>query len=235
MQKDILDTFIKVNKLFPGNSNSLHKLGMEAKKLENAAIDQIIKTMALKNKDIIFVSNKDEARALSILGYLDKYIGKNKTIITTDMESDNVLNILNELAKEDFLIKKIKTNNSVIIDKDLINEIDKNVVLITLSNIDNQKELLSEVKKHSLALVYIDASDKLDTLVNYNDTNFLTFDARIVNGIEGIALLIKDKTIVITPLLHGGKSSTIYRSGTPALPFIVSFSKAIRLWYENKK
>lgn len=30
-------------------------------------------------------------------------------------------------------------------------------------------------------------------------------------------------------MIHGGKSTTSYRSGTPALPLIVSFSKALRL------
>lgn len=31
------------------------------------------------------------------------------------------------------------------------------------------------------------------------------------------------------PLIHGGKSTTKYRSGTPALPLIVSMAKALRL------
>ena len=42
-------------------------------------------------------------------------------------------------------------------------------------------------------------------------------------------MLIKKDNIVIEPLIHGGKSTTIYRSGTPALPLIVSLAKALRL------
>ena len=38
-----------------------------------------------------------------------------------------------------------------------------------------------------------------------------------------------DKNINITPLIHGGRSSTIYRGGTPPLPLIVSSMKAIDL------
>ena len=43
----------------------------------------------------------------------------------------------------------------------------------------------------------------------------------------------KKENIVIDPIIHGGKSTTVFRSGTPALPLIVSLSKALRLIYEN--
>ena len=38
-------------------------------------------------------------------------------------------------------------------------------------------------------------------------------------------LLLKKESIVIDPLIHGGKSTSIYRSGTPAAPLIVSIAK----------
>ena len=37
------------------------------------------------------------------------------------------------------------------------------------------------------------------------------------------------ESIIIEPLIHGGKSTTIYRSGSPALPLIVSLMKALKL------
>ena len=48
-------------------------------------------------------------------------------------------------------------------------------------------------------------------------------------GMKGIGLLIKKDNIVIDNLIHGGKSTTIYRSGTPALPLICSLMKALEL------
>ena len=38
---------------------------------------------------------------------------------------------------------------------------------------------------------------------------------------------------MIDPLIHGGKSTTSFRSGTPATSLIVSTAKALRLCYEN--
>ena len=54
-------------------------------------------------------------------------------------------------------------------------------------------------------------------------------------GMKGIGALIKRENLVIEPIIHGGKSTTIYRSGTPATPLIVSFAKALRLTYDNFK
>lgn len=40
-RKEVLDTFIEVNEKYFANPNSLHKLGIEAKKLSDAATNQI--------------------------------------------------------------------------------------------------------------------------------------------------------------------------------------------------
>ena len=39
--------------------------------------------------------------------------------------------------------------------------------------------------------------------------------------------LYKREGLVIDPLIHGGKSTTIFRSGTPATPLIASFASLI--------
>ena len=52
-------------------------------------------------------------------------------------------------------------------------------------------------------------------------------------GMKGIGCLIKKDKLNISPLIHGGKSTTAFRSGTPATPLIVSFAKALRLVYES--
>ena len=53
MNKEILETFIKVSQEFIGNSNSLHKLGTKSKQLENASTKQILDTLNLKDKEVI--------------------------------------------------------------------------------------------------------------------------------------------------------------------------------------
>jgi cysteine desulfurase len=57
----------------------------------------------------------------------------------------------------------------------------------------------------------------------------MSASAHKIYGIKGIGLLVKKENIDLIPLIHGGKSTTKYRSGTPPLALIASFSKALRL------
>ena len=52
-------------------------------------------------------------------------------------------------------------------------------------------------------------------------------------GLKGIGCLIKKDKVELEPMIYGGKSTTVYRSGTPALPLIVSLAKALRLAQED--
>ena len=55
VDKKVLDTYNKVCLDYPGNSNSLHKLGIEAKELEEYATKRIEELLKLKNKEIIYI------------------------------------------------------------------------------------------------------------------------------------------------------------------------------------
>ena len=89
MNKEILETFIKVSQEFIGNSNSLHKLGTKSKQLENASTKQILDTLNLKNKEVIYTSGKCESNNLTIFG-LDA-LQKNKNVIVSSNEDDTIL------------------------------------------------------------------------------------------------------------------------------------------------
>ena len=70
-------------------------------------------------------------------------------------------------------------------------------------------------------------------IIDTKDIDLISFSAQKFYGLKGIGGLIKTKNIVIEPLIHGGKSTTIYRSGTPSPGLIASTAKALRLVYEN--
>ena len=62
-----------------------------------------------------------------------------------------------------------------------------------------------------------------------DNVDLLSFSTHKFYGPKGVGVLIKKSNIEIDPIIHGGKSQTNYRSGTPALPLMVSTSKALRL------
>jgi cysteine desulfurase len=53
-------------------------------------------------------------------------------------------------------------------------------------------------------------------------------------GLNGSGLLVKRQNVVLEPLIHGGVSTTIYRSGTPALGLAVSTEVALTKALENR-
>lgn len=53
-------------------------------------------------------------------------------------------------------------------------------------------------------------------------------------GLNGSGILIKKRGLAIEPQIHGGGSTTPYRSGTPTLGLAVSAETALRLTLENQ-
>ena len=55
VNEKVLSTFNKVCLDYPGNSNSLHTLGIKSKELEDYATKEIAKILNVKEKEIIYL------------------------------------------------------------------------------------------------------------------------------------------------------------------------------------
>jgi len=63
--------------------------------------------------------------------------------------------------------------------------------------------------------------------MSLNDVDLASISAHKIYGPKGIGLLYKKESIKIKQLMYGTKDD--FRPGTPALPLIASFSKALRI------
>jgi cysteine desulfurase len=71
------------------------------------------------------------------------------------------------------------------------------------------------VKKHPKCYFHVDATQAIGKIkVDPTSIDFISMSAHKIFGLKGIGLLIKKDNIVIDNLIHGGKSTTIYRSGS---------------------
>ena len=59
--KDVLDSYDRVSLEFIGNSNSLHELGLNSKRIEEAASRQILDVLGLDDYDVIYTSGNSES------------------------------------------------------------------------------------------------------------------------------------------------------------------------------
>lgn len=240
----VLSTFNKVCLEYPGNSNSLHKLGMKSKELESYATTKISELLKLKNMDIIYTSGASESNNHVIKGIANKYQNRGKHIISTYLEHSSILSTLNYLSKQGFIIDYVKIKDDGLVDLDHLKQLLTNdTILVSICAVDSElgiqqpiEEIAKIIKEYPKCFFHSDCTQALGKInIDFNNIDLASCSAHKIYGMKGIGLLIKKKNIMLDNLIHGGNSTTIYRSGTPALPLIVSTMKAIDLIVPNIK
>ena len=238
-----LETFSKVTKEYIGNPNSLHKLGLEAKKLIEAATKQIADILNVNEKEIVYTSGASEANNTAIKGICLKYQNRGKHIITTRLEHSSVIAPISYLQSLGFEVDFVDMDKNGQVDLEHLKSLIRDdTILVSIASVNSEVgvvqpiekigEILKEYNKLYFHSDITQAIGKVD--VNLENVDLASFSAQKIYGIKGIGALIKKEKIVIEPLIHGGKSTTIYRSGTPAVGLIVSLAKALRLIEEKK-
>ena len=242
VDKRVLDTFNKVSLEYPGNSNSLHSLGVKSKELEDYLTEQIAKMLKVKKNEIIYTSGASESNNLAIKGICNKYKNRGKHIITTFLEHSSIIAPLNYLSNQGFEVDFVKIDDNGQVDlEDLKNLMRDDTILVSISMVDSEiglkqpiQEIANIVKNYPKCFFHVDCTQAFGKVpVDLTSVDLASMSAHKIYGLKGIGMLIKKENIVIEPLIHGGKSTTSYRSGTPALPLIASLYKALDLIIPN--
>ncbi len=242
VDNEVLDTFVEVNKNYFGNPNSLHKLGVEANSLINAATRQIADLLNIKEKEVIYTSGSSESNNMAIKGIAFKYQNRGKHIITTEFEHSSIYGPLNYLQKLGFKVDFVKCDTNGIVDlEDLKKLLTDETILVSICAVNSEIGLIQPlakiaeiIKEYPKCFFHVDMTQALGKIkIDLTDIDLASFSAHKIYGIKGIGLLYKKENVSLELLIHGGKSTTAYRSGTPATALIVSLAKAIRLILKN--
>lgn len=232
----VLETFNKVCVNYPGNSNSIHSLGAKSKELEDYATKKIASLLDVKSSEVIYTSGATESNNMVLKGVASKYKTRGNHIITSYLEHSSVLETARYLEEKGFVIDYVNVKEDGLIDLDHLRElINDNTILVSISYVDSElgirqniKEISKIVREYSKCYFHVDATQAIGKIkVDFSDIDFLSMSGHKIFGMKGIGLLLKKENIVIDSLIHGGKSTTNYRSGTPALPLICSLMKAL--------
>lgn len=240
VNKEVLESFNKTCLEYIGNPNSLHKLGVKSKLLEESATKQIAKLLNIKENEIIYTSGSSESNNLAIKGICERYSRIGKHIITTNLEHSSIYGPIGYLQKHGYEVEFVKTNNGLVDLEDLKSKLREDTILVTIASVNSETgikqniEEIAKLLKNYNCYFHVDATQSIGKVnIDFKNVDLVSFSAHKIFGLKGIGCLIKKENIDLIPLIHGGKSTTIYRSGTPALPLIVSLSKALRLALEN--
>ena len=240
--KEVLDSFIKSSEEYIGNSNSLHALGVKANNIIESATNQIINLLNINDKEIIYTSGASESNNLAIKGICNKYKNRGNHIITTPLEHSSIYGPLKYLKENGFIIDYVKINEDGLVDLDDLKRLltDK-TILVSICSVNSEigirqniEEIGNILLNYPKCFFHSDMTQSIGKInIDMTNVDLISFSAHKFYGIKGIGVLIKNKKIELTPLIHGGKSNSKYRSGTPCTPLIISISKALRLALNN--
>lgn len=234
----VLEDYLEFNKTNFANSNSLHKLGKKALVDITKSTKFIKEKLKLKTHELIYTSGATEANNLALKGiaYKNKALGNH--IITTPFEHSSVTTCLNYLAKQGFVIDVVGFDDSGRIDlEELESLITENTILVSINLVNSEVGILQDLKaltsllKHYPKIVF--HSDMTQAIgkvsLDYSQADLIAFSAHKLYGFKGVGGLFIRKGLKVTPIIHGGKSVSQFRGGTPPTNLVHSLAKTIEV------
>jgi cysteine desulfurase len=239
VDEEVLNTFNNATRKYIANPNSSHPLG----KLAKEAIDSSSKTIAdffhTDPTNIIYTSGSSESNNLVLKGIAEMNKSKGNKIIISAVEHSSIVAPCNYLATHGYDVSVIPLTKEGVLDlEELKNEVDDKTILVSICAVDSElgtRQPLNDVvrivkEKNPNTIIHTDATQAIGkTEVNYDGIDFITFAPHKFFGLNGFGVLVNVNNHKLTPLIHGGKSTTIYRSGTPVTANVIALAKAFEI------
>lgn len=235
--KEVLDSYNKVTIDYFGNPNSLHSLGVKSRELLNSATKQISNIFKIKEEEVIYTSGSTEANNLALIGSALAHGKRGSHIVVSKLEHESIYGICNYLESIGFYIDYVKNTADGVIDlDDLKGLVNENTILVSICAVNSElgiRQPLKTIKQvinkeNPNTIFHSDMTQAVGKIpINLGDVDMASMSGHKIYGPKGIGMLYKKIGINIKPILYG--SNKDIRPGTPALPLIVSFSKALRI------
>lgn len=232
----VLEQFCAVERRCIGNANSHHQAGSAAKAEIDAATIKIASLLGVQPAEIIYTSGASEANnfALKGLARLSRHAGRN--IISTPLEHSSVSGTLTALQEQGYEIDLLDVKQDGTVDlehlKDLLRP---DTICVAITLVDSElgvvqpvQEIAAILKAYPHCHLHVDATQAVGKIpVSFEGVDTMSLTAHKFYGLNGIGLLIKRRNLALEPLIHGGESTTIYRSGTPTVALASSLACAL--------
>ena len=240
---DVLDAMNKTTKDYIGNANSLNGLGVKSKNLLDKAVKQIASLFSVSENELTFTSSSTESNNMALLGCALAYFKNGKHIIVSKLEHPSIYAVCDYLASIGFEVSYVNNTDEGLIDfDDLKKLIRKDTILVSICAVNSEigirqplKMIRQIIKKENMSTIFhSDMTQAIGkTSVSLHDVDLASISSHKIYGPKGIALLYKVSNINIVPLIYGSGKSNNLKPGTPALPLIVGFTRALRLSQEE--
>lgn len=238
VDREVLFCYSEVTCKYFANPNSSHKLGREANHLIMASTQKIASFFKIEPEEIIYTSGSSESNNLAIKGIAERYKNFGRHILISSLEHNSIVSSATCLQEQGFEVEVLPVDRNGLVDLEVLKMmLRKDTILVSVCAVDSEiglKQPLEEIgkilKDYPNCYFHTDATQAVGKIpLNLENIDLVTFAPHKFYGLTGIGVLVKKKNVSLRPQIDGGKSTTIYRSGTPEVASIVALEKALSL------
>ena len=232
----VLQCFCEAERRYPGNANAHHQAGTDAKAAINEATRSIARCLGAPPAGIIYTSGASEANNLAVKGLAALGRAAGRHILSTPLEHSSVSGSLEALQKQGYEVELLDICSDGTVDlADLKNRLRPDTVLVAVTAVDSElgvvqpiAEIAELLKAYPNCHFHVDATQAVGKIpVQFEGVDTMSLTAHKFYGLNGIGVLVKRLGLALPPLIHGGESTTPYRSGTPTVALACSLALAL--------
>ncbi len=244
--EDVAKTVAEVMARHYGNPSSLHRLGEESAKLLDRAREVSAAALGVRPREIVFTGGATESNNMAIKGVALQFAGRGKHLITTETEHPSVLESVKQMVSLGWEATVLPVDGEGKVTPEQVRgALRPDTVLVSVMHVNNETGAIQPVEdigrllKSSAprVLFHVDGVQgfgKLPISLTEGSIDLYSLSAHKLRGPKGVGLLYVREGLQLVPLLAGGGQEGGYRSGTENIPYIVAFSKALRLAAEAR-
>lgn len=239
---EVLKVFDEATIKYFGNPNSSHQAGVDSRREIDLVSSKIAKYFNTNSDGVIYTSGSSESNNLVVKGIAEKNKKFGNKIIISAVEHSSIVGPCNYLTNLGYDVSVIPLTEEGIVDvKKLKEELDDNTILVSVCAVDGEvgtiepiEEIGKIVKEYPNCIFHTDATQAIGKVeLNYDNVDFITFAPHKFFGLNGFGALINRNDKKLIPIIHGGKATTIFRSGTPVTANVLALGKAFDLAISN--
>lgn len=244
VDKRVLKTFNEMTENYYANPNSSHKLGLLSSSLIDKSTLNIARNLGVLEEEIIYTSGASEANNLVIKGICERYKNRGKHILISALEHNSIVASATDMQEKGFDVEIIPVNKDGLVSiEDLRKMLRDDTILVSVCHVDSEiglvqpiKEIGNLLKEYPNCFFHTDASQAIGKVpLGYDNVDLVTIAPHKFYGLNGTGILIKKKGVSLKPQISGGKSTTVYRSGTPCLADIASCDIALDIALKERE
>lgn len=230
------------------NPSALYEPALSVAKAMNEARASVAHWLGARQTEVVFTAGGTESANLAIYGVM-RAAGPGANLVTTAIEHDAVLEPARHYSHK---LAKVDKHGLLDVD-DLKSKIDENTALVSVMYANNEVGTVQPIKRVAQVVaeerlkrgkqgkpIYLhtdacQAGNYLDLHAARLGADLITLNGGKVYGPKQSGCLFIKTGTNLEPLISGGGQEFGVRSGTPNVPYIMGFARALDLAQDMRK